>query len=179
MKMKKVLGLALASVMTISMAAAAFAEEGGLAGANCDPANTEKTEESITIAFGSEPSTLYGPATGNTENESQMIASVLTDNLVAYDTQSGEVVPQLATAWEWVDDTHCRFTLRDDVTMTDGSPLVADDVVYSAKIWRDQNATNETGTIFTDTEHAVADDQHTTPLEFTSYAPDNNRMLTW
>ena len=71
MKMKKVLGLALASVMTISMAAAAFAEEGGLAGANCDPANTEKTEESITIAFGSEPSTLYGPATGNTENESQ------------------------------------------------------------------------------------------------------------
>lgn len=32
MKMKKVLGLALASVMTISMAAAAFAEEGGLAG---------------------------------------------------------------------------------------------------------------------------------------------------
>ena len=179
MKMKKVLGLALASVMTISMAAAAFAEEGGLAGANCDPANTEKTEESITIAFGSEPSTLYGPATGNTENESQMIASVLTDNLVAYDTQSGEVVPQLATAWEWVDDTHCRFTLRDDVTMTDGSPLVADDVVYSAKIWRDQNATNETGSIFTDTADAVADDEHTVTLEFTSNAPDIIRMLTW
>lgn len=41
MNMKKVLCFALASVMTLSMAATAFAEEaGGLSGANCDPANT-------------------------------------------------------------------------------------------------------------------------------------------
>lgn len=52
------------SAMTLTMAATAFAEEaGGLSGANCDPANTAKTDETITIAFGSEPSTLAGPAT--------------------------------------------------------------------------------------------------------------------
>ncbi len=180
MKMKKVLGLTLASVMTMSMASAAFAAEGGgLSGADCDPANTAKTDETLTIAFASEPSTLVGPATGNTENESMMIYSALTDNLVAYDHEKGEVVPQLATAWEWVDENHCKFTLRDDVTMSDGTPFVADDVVYSAKMWRDANATNETGSIFAECADAVADDEHTVTIEFTSNAPDIIRMLTW
>ena len=180
MNMKKVLSLVLVSAMTLTMAATAFAEEaGGLSGANCDPANTAKTDETLTIGFGSEPSTLVGTATGNTENESMMIFSALTDNLVAYNSLTGEIEPQLATAWEWVDDKHCKFTLRDDVTMSDGTPFVADDVVFSVKMWRDQNATNETGSIFTECADPVADDEHTVTIEFTSNAPDIIRMLTW
>ena len=180
MNMKKMLSLVLVSAMTLTMAATAFAEEaGGLSGANCDPANTAKTDETLTIGFGSEPSTLVGTATGNTENESMMIFSALTDNLVAYNSLTGEIEPQLATAWEWVDDKHCKFTLRDDVTMSDGTPFVADDVVFSVKMWRDQNATNETGSIFTECADPVADDEHTVTIEFTSNAPDIIRMLTW
>ena len=52
------------------------------------------------------------------------------DRLVAVD-ENGEVIPALATEWEWVDDTHCRLKLRDDVVYTNGQTITADDVVYT------------------------------------------------
>jgi MarR-like DNA-binding transcriptional regulator SgrR of sgrS sRNA len=57
-----------------------------------------------------------------------IISAALQDTLVKVDRATGEqLLPNLATDWEWVDGTHCRFTLRDDVTMSDGTPLVAED----------------------------------------------------
>lgn len=41
------------------------------------------------------------------------------------------VQPALATSADWADDTTFVIDLRDDVTFWDGSPLTADDVVYS------------------------------------------------
>lgn len=46
-------------------------------------------------------------------------------------TDDGEIVPALAESYEWVDDTHLRVVLRDDVKFSDGTPLTVDDVVYS------------------------------------------------
>ncbi len=65
--------------------------------------------------------------------------SVLRDTLMAgrqiYDPliefQNGEAVGRLATAWEQVDATTWRFTLRDGVTFHDGSTFDAADVVAS------------------------------------------------
>jgi len=54
------------------------------------------------------------------------------DNLLTRDA-SGKIVPQIATAWRYVDDTHVEFDIRSDVKFHDGTPLTADDVAFSVK----------------------------------------------
>ncbi|MBO1722844.1 ABC transporter substrate-binding protein, partial [Extibacter sp. GGCC_0201] len=72
--------------------------------------------------------------------------------------------------WEWIDDTHCRFKLRDDVTMTDGTLLEAEDVVYDCnELWVGLNATNDIGKYLVG---ATAEDEHTVVIEFNTAAPD-------
>lgn len=191
MKLKKVAAIVLAGAMTVSLAACgggskdtsttgstgAAASTANVTTPNTDKANTEKSDETLTIGLSAEPSTLYGPAGGKTENEEQIIGAPLMDTLVKYDYGTNELKPNLATEWEWVDDTHLKFTLRDDVTMSDGTPLVADDVVYTInKICIELNATNDTGKYLTG---AVADDEHTVTIEFNTVAPDFLTMLSW
>ena len=54
------------------------------------------------------------------------------DNLVIRD-QAGAIVPQVATAWRYEDDSHIVFTIRDDISFQDGSKLTPDDVAFSVK----------------------------------------------
>ena len=54
------------------------------------------------------------------------------DNMVTRDDE-GKIVPQVATAWKQIDDTTIEFTLRSDIKFHDGTPLTADDVVFSVK----------------------------------------------
>ena len=175
MKFRRLLGLGIAAVLTISASFCTFAEE-DMKGANVDPANTEISDETLIIQLSAEPSGLYPAGTGKTENEMMIITAALTDRLVDVDRNTGEVVPSLASEWEWIDDTHCKFTLRDDVTMTDGTPLVADDVVYSVNTWLEYSANTDTGRFLTG---AVADDEHTVTIEFNTIAPDFLNMLAW
>ena len=49
------------------------------------------------------------------------------DNLVTRDT-AGKIVPQIATAWRYKDDTTLEFEIREGVTFQDGSALTAEDV---------------------------------------------------
>lgn len=148
-------------------------------GAFEDPANTEKSDEQLGVVLSSEPAVLYGAAAGQVVNEANVIINAITDPLVFFDQQTGDILPRLATSWEWVDATHCKFTLRDDVIMSDGTPLVADDVVYTCNsIWRDLNATNDTGQFIAE-EGAVAEDEHTVTIAFNTAAPDLLSMLAW
>ena len=191
MRLKKLTAIALAGAMVLSLAACGGKESSGASDKktedkettqvdvktpNTDPANTEKTDETLTVGLASEPSTLYGVAEGKTENEEQVIGSALLDTLVSVNYATNEVEPCLATAWEWVDDTHLKFTLRDDVTMSDGTPLVAADVVYSEGLWQELNTTNDTGKYLLG---AAADDEHTVTIEFNTVAPDFVTMLSW
>jgi peptide/nickel transport system substrate-binding protein len=54
------------------------------------------------------------------------------DNLVTRD-QAGAIVPQIATAWRYEDDTHIVFTIRDDVSFQDGNKLTPEDVAFSVR----------------------------------------------
>lgn len=54
------------------------------------------------------------------------------DNLLTRDA-SGKIVPQIATAWHYADDTHVEFDIRSDVRFHDGTQLTADDVAFSVK----------------------------------------------
>lgn len=61
--------------------------------------------------------------------------------------------------------------------MSDGTPLVADDVVYSCNnIWVALNATNTVGKYLVG---AVADDEQTVTIEFNTVAPDFLKFLCW
>lgn len=47
--------------------------------------------------------------------------------------ENGRPVPRLAESWRLLDDTTWEFKLRGDVKFSDGTPLTADDVVFSLK----------------------------------------------
>ena len=174
MKFSKIISLGLAAVMTVSLSMTAYAGEAK--GANADPANTEMTDETIVINLASEPSALWGGGSGKVENEMQIVNGALMDTLVKADHNTGEILPNLATEWEWLDDTHVKFTLRDDVVMSDGTPLVADDVVYSVNTWMEYSANSDTGRFLGDVS---SDDEHTVTIGFNTIAPDFLSMMAW
>lgn len=58
------------------------------------------------------------------------VARQVVDNLTDQDPETGEITPWVATDWTVSDDARTfTFTLRDDVTFSDGTPLDADAVV--------------------------------------------------
>ena len=179
MKLRKVLALGLALAMASSFAAYAEDPKANQAlDVNQDAPNTEVTDETLRIALASEPSTLWQGAAGKTENEASIIGGALMDTLLVQDQITGELLPNLATEWEWVDDTHCRFTLRDDVTMSDGTPLIAEDVAYTIKLYAELSANTDYGRFF-DAETTAAEDEHTVTIGFNTKAPDLLAMLSW
>ena len=54
------------------------------------------------------------------------------DNMLTRDDE-GKIIPQVATSWRQIDDSTTEFTLRGDIKFHDGTPLTADDVVFSVK----------------------------------------------
>lgn len=59
------------------------------------------------------------------------VHAAIYDSLVYYNSQTFKPEPQLATSWREISPTQVRFNLRQGVKFSDGSPLTADDVVYS------------------------------------------------
>jgi len=59
------------------------------------------------------------------------VHAAIYDSLVYYNSQTFKPEPQLATSWREISPTQIRFTLRSGVKFSDGSPLTADDVVFS------------------------------------------------
>src|SRR6516165_7417044 len=54
------------------------------------------------------------------------------DNLVTRDA-AGSIVPQVATAWNYADNTTIVFSLRSDIVFQDGSRLTPEDVAFSVR----------------------------------------------
>ncbi|WP_042421297.1 ABC transporter substrate-binding protein [Comamonas granuli] len=53
------------------------------------------------------------------------------ESLVYYNSKTFDVEPVLATSWKEISPTQIRFSLRQGVKFSDGSPFTADDAVYS------------------------------------------------
>jgi peptide/nickel transport system substrate-binding protein len=107
------------------------------------------------------------------ENLTNQINGMVYEQLLQYDRQS-KLVPWLATSWENPEPTRWIFHLRKDVKFHDGTPLTAEDVVFSFERARYTTAsfklyTNESGT-------ARAIDEHT--VEFTTAKPNPVELQT-
>ena len=113
---KKLLSLATAGLMVLSLAV---------------PAACESTQDTLTIAEDVDCGTLA--PTGPTVSTRTDIYLQIYDGLFRFDGD-GEMVPSLATDWEWLDDTHIKFNLREGVKYHDGRDFTAKDVLFSIKL---------------------------------------------
>lgn len=88
-----------------------------------------KSDDTLNVAFDSEVATLdYYMSSGR---NAIIMSHHLFDTLLYKDVKSGEILPALAKSYKFVDDTTIEFELREGVTFHDGSPMTADDVVYT------------------------------------------------
>lgn len=84
--------------------------------------------DTLRVILNSEPSNI--DPHNNTRLTSWAVQEEVFDKLVTKD-EKGNILPDVATKWEQVDNVTWRFTLREDVTFHDGSKLTAEDVVFS------------------------------------------------
>lgn len=104
----------------------------------------------LRIGVASEVTTLdphFFHLTSNTE-----IHKALYSGLVTQDADM-KVVPDLAVSWRTIDDTHWEFKLRPGVIFHDGTPLTADDVVFTYE--RARNVPNSPGSFLQYLKHVT------------------------
>ena len=95
------------------------------ASAQDDMANT------VVFAVEGSPPT-FDPAGAGTDSRVDTPSLNLYNALVQHKLGTAEIEPELATEWEVSEDgLSYTFTLRDDVTFHDGTPLTSADVVYT------------------------------------------------
>lgn len=94
------------------------------------PAAAQTAKQVLTIDAPNDAATLDPHLQWNTDTYG--VYRNIFDNLLTRDA-TGKIVPQIATAWRFVDDTHVEFDIRTDVKFQDGTPLSVEDVVFSIK----------------------------------------------
>ncbi len=98
-------------------------------------ADTGAEIDSVTVALPGSLSSLYVGQEAGILN--YYIASIVQEGLVSIDAQ-GRVQPGLAESWTQTDDVTYVYELRPDAQFQDGTPVTADDVVFSLEEARDE-----------------------------------------
>ena len=83
-----------------------------------------------TLRWSSQGDYLTADPHAQNEGINNLINDEIFERLTARDKQL-RLVPSLATSWEQASPTLWRFHLRNGVSFHDGTPLTADDVVFS------------------------------------------------
>ena len=126
MDLKKRSALVLALLVVASLLLTACAPAGAPAAPPAADAPAATAGGTLTVGLGSEPETL-DPGDAVYVQE-QFVLINLFDSLLAM-APDGELHPALASAWTANDDySEFTFTLREDVTFHDGTPLTAEAV---------------------------------------------------
>lgn len=129
--------------------AVSIALVGAIALAGCQAAAPEASDEpvtggTLTYASGDAEPTCLDPHVGGNYPQA-LLAGQFLESLVSRD-ESGEIIPWLAESWEISDDSLTwDFTLRDDVTFTDGTPLDAEAIKVNVEHLKDPATQSSTG----------------------------------
>jgi peptidoglycan/xylan/chitin deacetylase (PgdA/CDA1 family) len=94
---------------------------------NVGPATAQPTRETLTVDLPNDAATLDPHLQWDTD--SYAIYRNIFDNLVTRDVE-GRIVPQVAEAWRYVDDTTIELTICPGIRFHDGSALTAEDVAF-------------------------------------------------
>ena len=107
---------------------------------NPSPGTTDKpaekvnpSDKTLNIAFSSQPNSWQQLTMPIGSVNVALQIDVLYDTLINYDSDTGGLLPNLATSWEWINDLTLRLKLLEGVTSINGDPFTADDVVYTIK----------------------------------------------
>lgn len=90
-------------------------------------------QEGGTLRYGVDSLPVTGgldPVNGTQALANRIVLAQMYETLLTVD-DAGEIQPGIATDWEETDGKRFVFTIRDDVTFADGTPLTAEDVAYS------------------------------------------------
>lgn len=170
--MKKAIASVLAASMALSLAACGGSGSSSAAASASTADNTAQSTEAVDlnqeavegtsddavlrVAIDGEPDSLFAAYQQNKADN--RVNSSMFNYLVEWDDEAKEAKPSVATEWEWIDDTHIRFTLRDDVKFTNGETLVAEDVAESLAYSCQYHATYTQ--MFDPDNFVVEDDTH-------------------
>lgn len=102
------------------------------------------------------------------------VGAYLYEPLMMLNEYSCEYEPWLATGMEWTDPSTLVHTLRDGVKFSDGTPLTADDVVFTYEMLKKYPALDARGA-WTALDSVAAVDDHT--VTFTFDGPGASSLL--
>lgn len=142
------------------------------------PAETEETTAEMpetdmmarqgTLRIASQPIVQIDPALVSSDAE-VLIANSVYDYLIDVD-ENNNIEPRLAVSWDQPDQTTWVFTLAEGVTFHDGSPLTAEDVVWTFDRLRDEELGFPTSSLYSN----IANIEATGDLEVTFTLTDPN-----
>ena len=93
-----------------------------------------------------------------------------THQTLVYFSNEQTFEPGLAKSWEFADDTHIVFHLREDVTFSDGTPFTAEDVVFTYEMALE----NVVASVLKGMVAVKAVDEYTVEIEIETY---NNEFV--
>ncbi|MEA4966390.1 MAG: ABC transporter substrate-binding protein [Oscillospiraceae bacterium] len=132
--MKKAFAIMLTAAMILSVLLSGCgnkdtAEAGETAAAEAETSEVAAGKDTLTIAYTTEPDSLY--CFGTTKNMAEKMCANIYATLLKFDNNY-QIVPYVAKSWELADDdVTYTFHLRDDVYFHDGKHMTSADVVYS------------------------------------------------
>jgi peptide/nickel transport system substrate-binding protein len=146
--------MAMVGLLSVASGAAVSAQEGG---------------GTVTVAVAGDIGSLDPAAWRGAE--AAYIEYQMYETLLRLDPETSEIVPGLAESWESPDPLTYILHLRDDVTFWDGTPMTAEDVVYSYERAQleDVGAWNAPEYAYVESYEAI--DPHTVQINLTE--PDN------
>lgn len=123
-------------VMAACTSGGESAPPGGVPGANptaqAQPGSYPRNETLFTSGAQWGPPSSWNPIT--TQNYAPGLIGYVYETLFLYDPQTDKYEPWLAESGNWTGDTTYEVKLREGINWTDGRPLTADDIVFTAEL---------------------------------------------
>lgn len=163
---KRLFAITLVLVMSLSLFAGCGGGQAG-DGSGANPTgggeSNRAMKDSLVIGINSNPQSL---SMSDTKMQNEMlIGNAVFDTLIYPADENGEFAPRLATSWDWEDDTHLVFHLRDDVYFHNGEKLTAEDVAFTIQTSCETKNNRSFFSAF-DAENTAAIDETTVCIAF-------------